>query len=231
MKKAVAIVSGGVDSTTVMSIMRKDGYEIYALSFSYGQTNFIEIEKVREVVKNFDVKQHRIVDINLRSFGGSALTDDAIDVPEYENAADVGDVIPSTYVPARNTIFLSYALGFAEVVGANSIFLGVHATDNANYPDCRPEYIESFERMANLATKAGVEGNLMKIHAPLIDKTKSEIISIGLANGVDYSKTISCYNPSNEGYSCGKCLSCLVRLEAFKANGVEDPIEYVKELA
>lgn len=227
MKKGVAIVSGGVDSTTVMSIMRKEGYDIYALSFSYGQRNYHEIEKVKEAAKDFDVKEHKVINIDLRTFGGSALTDDDIDVPEYEQASDVGNKIPSTYVPARNTIFLSYALGYSEVVRANDIFLGVHATDNTNYPDCRPEYIESFENMANLATKAGVEGNRLTIHAPLINKTKSEIISIGLVGGVDYAKTISCYNPSKEGRSCGRCLSCVVRLEAFEANGMTDPIEYV----
>lgn len=226
MKKAVVIVSGGVDSTTVMSMMKKEGYEIYALTFNYRQRNLFEIENVKRVVADYDVIEHKIIEIDLRAFGGSALTDDAIEVPAYERASDVGETIPVTYVPARNTIFLSYALGYAEVVGANDIFLGVHATDYSNYPDCRPEYLASFEAMANLATGAAVTGSKMTIHAPLIDKTKSEIVAIGLANNIDYSKTISCYGPNALGESCGKCLACLVRLDAFKANGIEDPIKY-----
>lgn len=228
MKKALVVVSGGVDSTTVLSMVQKQGYEIYAISFDYKQRNLYEIGKVKEVVKDYDVKEHKIVELDLRAFGGSALTDDNIEVPTYNQASDVGDDIPSTYVPARNTIFLSNALGYAEVIGAYDIFLGVHATDHSNYPDCRPEYLKSFEDMANLATEAGVSGKKITIHAPLIDKVKSEIVAIGLANNVDYSKTISCYAPNDKGESCGKCLACLVRLEAFKANGIVDPIKYVE---
>lgn len=227
MKKAIVVISGGADSTTVLSMVKKEGYEIYAISFDYKQRNLFEIVNVKNVVADYDVKEHKIVEIDLRAFGGSALTDDVIDVPKYNKASDVGDAIPSTYVPARNTIFLSYALGYAETVGAHDIFLGVHATDHSNYPDCRPEYLKSFEDMANLATRDGVLGNRIKIHAPLIDKTKSEIIAIGLANKVDFSKTISCYGPTDKGESCGKCLACLIRLDAFEANGMADPIVYV----
>lgn len=227
MKKALVIISGGVDSSTVLSMVAKDGYEIYAISFDYKQRHLFEIEKVKNVISDYNVKEHKIVEIDLRAFGGSALTDDNIDVPEYDKASDVGDEIPVTYVPARNTIFLSYALGYAEIVGAYDIFIGVHTTDHSNYPDCRPAYLQSFENLANLATEAGVSGNKIRIHAPLIDKTKSEIVAIGLKNNIDYSKTISCYNPTEEGYSCGKCLACLVRLDAFAANGVVDPIKYV----
>lgn len=227
MKKAVVLVSGGVDSTTVLSIVKQLGYDIYAISFNYSQRHKIEIEKVKEVVKDYGVKDHKIVDIDLKVFGGSALTDDAIDVPKYSDAAEVGNSIPVTYVPARNTIFLSYALGYAEIIGSSDIFLGVHATDYSNYPDCRPEYIQSFEDMANLATGAGVNGNKIRIHAPIIDKTKAEIVAIGLRNGVDYSKTISCYDPTIDAKSCGKCLACLVRLDAFKLNNVNDPIKYI----
>lgn len=228
MKKALVVVSGGVDSTTVLSMVKKEGYEIYAISFDYKQRNLFEISKVKNVVKDYSVIDHKIVEIDLRAFGGSALTDDDVEVPQYNKASDVGNDIPSTYVPARNTIFLSYALGYAEVIGAYDIFLGVHATDYSNYPDCRPEYLQSFENMANLATEAGLSGKKISIHAPLIDKTKSEIVAIGLANKVDFSKTISCYGPAENGDSCGKCLACLIRLEAFKANGIIDPIKYVE---
>ncbi len=226
MKKAVALISGGADSATVLAIMQKANYEIYAISFNYSQRNKIEIEKVKNLIKDYNVKQHKIVNIDLRSFGGSALTDDAIDVPKYSDHTELQDDIPITYVPARNTIFLSYALGFAEIVGALDIFLGVHTTDYANYPDCRPEYIKSFEKLANLATAAGVEGNKITIHAPLINMTKGEIVKTGLELGVDYSKTISCYDPSVEGLSCRTCHACLIRLKAFKENGVQDPAEY-----
>ena len=225
-KKAVILASGGIDSTTVLSIMREKNYEIYVLSFDYLQRHKIEIDKIKEIIQDYDVKEHKIVNIDLRIFGGSALTDSEINVPKYKQAADVGDEIPVTYVPARNTIFLSYALGYAEIIESSDIFLGIHATDYSNYPDCRPEYIKSFEAMANLATKSGVSGNKITIHTPLIDKTKAEIIAIGLGNNVDYSKTISCYNPTNSGKSCGQCLSCLVRLEAFRENNVEDQIPY-----
>jgi 7-cyano-7-deazaguanine synthase len=228
MKKAVALVSGGADSATVLAIMEKENYEIHAISFNYSQRNNFELEKVKSLIKNYKVKQHRIINIDLRSFGHSALTDDTLEVPKYQDYNELQDDIPITYVPARNTIFLSYALGFAEIVGALDIFIGVHATDYANYPDCRPEYIKSFENLANLATSAGVQGNKITIHAPLINMSKGEIIKTGLALAVDYSKTISCYDPSFDGLSCGTCHACLIRLKAFEINGIKDPINYKK---
>jgi len=223
MKKAIVLVSGGVDSSTVLAMVKEQDYEIFALSFNYSQRQIIELERVKEIVFNYGVLEHKIINIDLSAFGGSALTDHTIEVPKYEKASDVGDSIPLSYVPARNTIFLSYALAFAEVVGAYDIFLGVHATDYANYPDCRPEYLASFEHMANLATASGVGGNKMTIHAPLINMTKTEIIASGLKLGVDYSRTISCYDPSVSGKSCGSCHACLIRQDAFRENGIADP--------
>lgn len=228
MKKAIVLVSGGVDSSTVLAHMEVQNYEIYAISFSYGQKQLIELNKIQEFIKRYKVKEHTIINIDLKSFAGSALIDDNVDVPNYKKASEVGNQIPVTYVPARNTIFLSYALGFAEIKEANDIFLGVHATDYSNYPDCRPEYIKSFEVMANLATSRAMQGNKMTIHAPLINMTKTEIVTMGLKMGVDYSSTISCYDPSVRGESCGECLACLVRLKAFKENGLQDPISYIK---
>ena len=230
MKKAIVLVSGGVDSSTVLALVAKQGYEIYAISFNYGQKQVVELEKIKQLVKNYNVLEHKIVNIDLKNFLVSALTDDSINVPNYQQASDVGEEIPVTYVPARNTIFLSYALGFAEVKKANDIFLGVHATDYSNYPDCRLEYIQSFENMANLATKAGIMGDRINIHAPLINMTKTEIVQLGLTMDVDYSSTISCYDPTTLGESCGKCLACLVRLKAFEENGLEDPILYLKSI-
>ena len=228
MKKAVVLVSGGVDSSTVLAMVRKMNFEIYALSFNYMQRHNIELDKIKKFIKNYDVIQHKIIDIDLKSFRGSALTDDNLSVPKYGDASELQEEIPITYVPARNTIFLSYALGFAEVIGSTDIFIGVHATDYSNYPDCRPEYIKSFEEMANLATKIGVEGDRIKIHAPIINMTKTQIVRIGLDHGIDYSQTISCYDPSQEGDSCGKCLACLVRLKAFAENNMIDPIPYLR---
>lgn len=228
MKKAVVLVSGGVDSSTVLAIVEEQGYEIYALSFNYLQRQQIELRKIRQFIKGYNVKEHKILDIDLRSIGGSSLTDSNIIVPKYTKASDLGDTIPSTYVPARNTIFLSYALGYAEVKKASDIFIGVHATDYANYPDCRPEYLESFETMANFATAAGVRGERIRIHAPLINMSKSDIVAEGLRLGVDFSSTISCYDPTEDGRSCGKCHACLIRLQAFKDNDKEDPIFYVR---
>jgi 7-cyano-7-deazaguanine synthase len=228
MKKAIVLVSGGVDSSTVLALLKEQAYEIYAISFNYGQKQVVEIKKIQQFIKRYKVKEHKIINIDLKIFGGSALTDNKIVVPNYEQASDLGDQIPITYVPARNTIFLSYALAFAEIKGAHDIFLGVHSTDHSNYPDCRLEYIESFEAMANLATAEGVRGNKINIHAPLISMTKTEIVAMGLAMGVDYSYTISCYDPNLDGESCGKCLACLVRLKAFEENGVLDPISYIK---
>jgi 7-cyano-7-deazaguanine synthase len=228
MKKAVVLVSGGLDSSTVLAMLDKDGYEIYALSFNYSQTHLVEIAKIKSFITNYSVKAHQVINLDLSAFSSSALIDKAIKVPKYLNASEIGYNIPVTYVPARNTIFLSYALGYAEVVGALDIFIGAHMTDSANYPDCRPEYLKSFEAMANLATKLGVEGNKVNINAPLINMSKAEIVTKGLELGVDYSETISCYDPTPSALSCGTCHACLVRLEAFKTNGQVDRIPYVR---
>jgi 7-cyano-7-deazaguanine synthase len=227
MKKAVILVSGGIDSSTVLALVEVQGYEIHAISFNYNQKQVVELEKIQQFIKRYKIKEHRIIKVDFASISGSALTDEAINVPNYEKVSDITPTIPVTYFPARNTIFLSYALGFAESIGANDIFLGVHATDHSNYPDCRPEYIKSFENMANLATAAGVSGNKITIHAPLINMTKAEIIALGLSMNVDYSNTLSCYDPSVEGKSCGKCLACVIRIEAFEKNKMVDPIDYV----
>lgn len=227
MKKAVILVSGGIDSSTLLAWVANKGYQIHAISFNYNQKQVVELEKIQKFIKNYDVIEHKIIHIDFSGLTVSALTDKNVKVPNYQKASDVGNEIPSTYVPARNTIFLSYALGFAENLGSRDIFLGVHATDHSNYPDCRPEYIKSFENMANLATADGVSGNKIIIHAPFMNMAKSQIVATGITLGVDYSNTISCYDPSVEGKSCGKCLACLVRLEAFEKNNVKDPIGYL----
>jgi 7-cyano-7-deazaguanine synthase len=227
-KKAVVLLSGGLDSTTALAVARSAGYELYAMSFRYGQRHSLELESASRVASAIGVEKHLIADFDLRAIGGSALTDQ-IEVPKERGAEEIASGIPVTYVPARNTIFLSFALAWAEVLGAEDIFIGVNALDYSGYPDCRPEYIESFERMANLGTKAGVEGRLrLKIHTPLIAMTKAEIIAIGLKLGVDYSLTHSCYDPSSEGISCGKCDSCLLRLKGFAEAGVRDPLSYAE---
>jgi 7-cyano-7-deazaguanine synthase len=223
MKKAVVLYSGGLDSTTCMAIAREQGFEAYALSFAYGQRHRVELDKAREYAPQIGAKQHMVIDINLRQMGGSALTAD-IEVPKDGAGAEA---IPVTYVPARNTIFLSFALGWAEVLGAADIFIGVNALDYSGYPDCRPEFIDAFQQMANLATKAGVEGKPYQIRAPLINLTKAQIIQTGLALGVDYSLTHSCYDPTPAGLSCGHCDSCLLRLKGFADVGCADPIVYV----
>ena len=220
-KKAVILVSGGLDSTTVTAMAMKQGYDCYTLSFDYGQRHRSELEAAQRVSELMTVHQHKVVKLDLGSIGGSALTYSAIAVPEEETAG-----IPVTYVPARNTVFLSIALGWAEVLGADDIFIGVNAVDFSGYPDCRPEYIEAFERMANLATRAGVEGNRLTIHAPLIAMTKAEIIHTGLALGVDYSATVSCYQADTSGAACGKCESCRLRRQGFNQAGVKDPTRY-----
>lgn len=220
-KKAVILVSGGLDSTTVLSMAMDQGYECYTLSFDYGQRHRSELEAARRVSQAMAVKEHKVVRLDLGTIGGSALTDVGIDVPEFETTG-----IPVTYVPARNTVFLSIALGWAEVLEANDIFLGVNAVDYSGYPDCRPQYIVAFEAMANLATKAAVEGQQLSIHSPLIDMTKAEIIRAGLALGVDYSQTVSCYQASLEGLACGKCDSCRLRQQGFIEAGVKDPTRY-----
>jgi len=223
MKKAVILYSGGLDSTTCMAIARDAGFEPYALSFSYGQRHSVELEKAREYAALVGAKEHMVVDIDLRQMGGSALTSE-IEVPK--DGADKAQV-PITYVPARNTIFLSFALGWAEVLGAQDIYIGVNAVDYSGYPDCRPEFISAFQKMADLATRAGVEGNPYKIHAPLIDLTKAQIIETGLKLGVDYRYTHSCYDPAADGRSCGHCDSCLLRLKGFADAGSRDPVHYL----
>ncbi len=225
-KKAVVLLSGGLDSTTVLALARDEGYDTYAMSFRYGQRHTVELQFAEKAAKALGVKQHVIVDIDLRIFGGSALTAD-IEVPKDRADAEMGDSIPITYVPARNTIFLSYALAYAEVLVADTIFIGANAIDYSGYPDCRPEYIDAYQRMANLATQAGVEGKTkLKIRAPLINKTKAEIIRIGTALGVDYSLTLSCYDPDAEGNACGGCDSCLLRKKGFREAGIPDPTRY-----
>ena len=225
-KPAVVLFSGGLDSTTILAIARSEGYEVHALSFAYGQRHSWELEAAKRIVRAVRVKQHRIVSIDLRAFGGSALTDE-IDVPKGRPMERMSQDIPITYVPARNTIFLSFALAWAEVLSCSDIYIGVNALDYSGYPDCRPEFIEAFERMANLATKAGVEGRQrLKIHTPLINLTKAEIIKKGLGLGVDYSLTSSCYDPSPAGAPCGLCDSCVLRRKGFKENGIRDPLQY-----
>ena len=226
-KRAVVLSSGGVDSTTAMAIAKSEGYEIYSLSFRYGQRHHAELVAAQKVAEFFNVKKHLIVNIDLRSFGGSALTD-LIDVPKHERVEELSkDEIPITYVPARNTIFLSYAIAWAEVVKAETIFIGVTAVDYSGYPDCRPEYIAAFEKMANLATRTGVTGEVsIKIRTPLIYMSKSEIILKGSELGVDYSLTLSCYDPDYNGRSCRRCDSCLHRIKGFKEAGIIDPTSY-----
>jgi 7-cyano-7-deazaguanine synthase len=225
-RKAVVLSSGGLDSTTSMAIAKAEGYEIYSLSFRYGQRHAFELEAAQRVARVLGAKEHLILDINLRSIGGSALTAD-IEVPKGRHEAEMAKSIPITYVPARNTIFLSYALAWGEVLGAGDLFIGVTAIDYSGYPDCRPEYIEAFGRMANLATKAAVEGKLkFTIHTPLINSSKAEIIRKGIDLGVDYSFTHSCYDPAPDGAACGLCDSCLLRMKGFKEAGVKDPTLY-----
>jgi len=228
MKCAVVLLSGGIDSTTTLAIAIAQGYEACALSFDYGQRHQIETEAARRVAKSLGAKEHRVAKLDLRVFGGSALTGE-IDVPKQRSETEIARGIPVTYVPARNTIFLSYALAWAEAISANHIFLGVNAIDYSGYPDCRPEFIEAFENVANLGTKAGVEGRRFQIHTPLIKLSKAEIILKAVELGVDLSLTHSCYDPSPEGFACGECDSCLLRLKGFREAGREDPIRYGKK--
>jgi 7-cyano-7-deazaguanine synthase len=222
-RKAVVLLSGGLDSATVLAMALDEGYEAYALSFRYGQRHTVELDAAGAVAKQFGVTHHVIADIDLRAFGGSALTDDGIDVPHYGSADDLSQDIPVTYVPARNTIFLSFALAWAETLDASDIFIGVNALDYSGYPDCRPEFIAAYETMANLATKAGVEGRQrLRIHTPLIELTKADTIRRGLELGVDYSLTHSCYDPV-DGRACGTCDSCLLRGRGFAELGLTDP--------
>jgi 7-cyano-7-deazaguanine synthase len=225
-KKAIVLSSGGIDSTTVMAIAQSEGYEIYSLSFRYGQRHMVELEAAKKVASFFNARKHLVLDIDLRIIGGSALTDQ-IAVPKGRKEREMNVGIPSTYVPARNTIFLSYALAWAEVLGISDIFIGVNAIDYSGYPDCRPDYIAAFERMANLATKACVEGNIhIKIQTPLIHMTKAQIIKRGIELGVDYSITHSCYDPLSGGKACGQCDSCLLRRKGFREVGIQDPAVY-----
>lgn len=228
MKPAVCLLSGGLDSATALAFARRDGFACYALSFDYGQRHRIELEAAARVARSLGAVEHKTVVIDLRLFGGSALTAD-IDVPKDRPASAMTHGIPITYVPARNTIFLSFALAWAEVLASSDIFIGVNAVDYSGYPDCRPDYILAFERMANLATRAGVEGaQKLSIHTPLIAFSKAEIIRVGLALGVDYSLTHSCYDPAADGRACGHCDSCLLRLAGFAAAGAVDPVPYRK---
>jgi 7-cyano-7-deazaguanine synthase len=222
--RAVVLLSGGLDSATVLAIARSRGYELYALSFSYGQRHAWELDAAKRVAASMGVAQHRIAEIDLRIFGGSALTAD-IAVPKGREPSEMSNGIPVTYVPARNTIFLSFALAWAEVLAASNIFIGVNVLDYSGYPDCRPEFIAAFEALANLATKSGVEGSQdFKIHTPLINLTKAQIIGLGLQLGVNYSLTSSCYDPSPTGVPCGQCDSCLLRQKGFSENGIADPL-------
>jgi 7-cyano-7-deazaguanine synthase len=223
--KAVVLLSGGLDSTTVLAMALSQGFEAYAMSFRYGQRHSVELDSAAQVAQQLGAARHIVVDVNLRAFGGSALTSDA-EVPKDRSIHDMAaHGIPITYVPARNTIFLSFALAWAEVLGSSDIFVGVNALDYSGYPDCRPEYIEAFERMANLATKAGVEGKQkLKVHAPLCKLTKADIVRAGMALGVDYSITSSCYDPDAKGGPCGRCDSCLLRAKGFAEAGVADPL-------
>lgn len=224
-KKAVVLLSGGIDSATTLAIAKDSGYEVYAISFRYGQRHHFEIEAAKKIAIDMGVKRHFITYIDLTSFGGSALTDD-IPVPKIGEVEDIGKEIPVTYVPARNIIFLSLALGWAEVLGVSDIFIGVNVVDYSGYPDCRSEFIEAFEKAANLGTRNGVEGKKIKIHTPLISLSKAEIIRKGIKLGVDYSLTHSCYDPDANGRACGKCDSCLLRKKGFEKAGVEDPTIY-----
>jgi 7-cyano-7-deazaguanine synthase len=228
MKRAVVLLSGGIDSTTTLAIAIAGGYEAYALSFDYGQRHQIEMEAARRIANSLGAKEHRVAKIDLRVFGGSALTDD-VNVPKRRSEIQIAHGIPVTYVPARNTIFLAYALAWAEVIPANDIFLGVNAIDYSGYPDCRPEFIEAFETLANVGTKAGIESRRFYVHTPLIKFSKAEIIRKAVELGVDLSLTHSCYDPTQEGLACGECDSCLLRLKGFREAGTKDPIRYAKK--
>jgi 7-cyano-7-deazaguanine synthase len=229
--KAVLLLSGGVDSTTTAAIALHEGFDVHALSVRYGQRHAVELEAARRVAERLGIRRHVIVDLDLRAFGGSALTAD-VPVPKDTPLAEIGARIPATYVPARNTIFLSLALAWAETLGARDIFFGANALDYSGYPDCRPEYLEAYARMADLATRAGVEeGVRLRIHAPLLRLTKAEIVARGVALGLDYGMTSSCYDPAADGAACGRCESCILRLKGFAEAGMPDPARYQAALA
>ena len=225
-KRAVVLVSGGLDSTTCIAIAQDIGFEVSALTVNYGQHHNFELKTAKKIIEHYEIENHSIIDIDLSQFGGSALTDD-IEIPKYRNEEQMSD-IPATYVPARNTVFLSLALAWAETLEAYDIFIGVNALDYSGYPDCRPEYISAYEKTANLATKAGVLGNKFKIHTPLINMTKSEIISTGIKLGVDYGMTSTCYDPKPNGNPCGNCDACFLRLKGFNEANTVDPLNYTK---
>ncbi len=222
MSKAIVLLSGGLDSTTTLAIAKSEGFDCYAISFDYGQKQSSELISAKNIAKQFGVVEHRIMSISLADIGGSALTDSNIDIPKYNESSE----IPITYVPARNTVFLSFALAWAEVIESQSIFIGVNALDYSGYPDCRPEYIKAYEVMANLATKQSIEGNKLNIHTPLIHLTKAQIITKGLSLGIDYSKTTSCYQANSDGEACGECDACVLRRNGFVEVGIEDPTKY-----
>jgi 7-cyano-7-deazaguanine synthase len=224
--KAVVLLSGGMDSTTAAALATRDGFEVYALSVRYGQRHAVELEAARSVAARLGVRRHVVIDLDLRAFGGSALTTDDVAVPKDTPLSAIGQGIPATYVPARNTIFLSLALAWAETLGAHDIFLGANALDYSGYPDCRPEYFAAYARMADLATRAGVEGTRLTIHTPLIGLTKAEIVAQGIALGVDFGLTSTCYDPSPDGAACGHCEACLLRRKGFEEAGVPDPTRY-----
>lgn len=224
-KKAVVLLSGGMDSATTLAIAVHDGFEVCTMSFKYGQRHSNELTAAQRIADRYKIEKRVLITIDLRLFGGSALTSD-LEVPKSRSAGEIAQGIPITYVPARNTIFLSYALGWAEVIGSHDIFIGVNAVDYSGYPDCRPEFINAFQNMANLATKEGVEGHKITIHTPLINLSKAEIIKTGSGLGVDFASTFSCYDPSPEGFSCGECDSCQLRKKGFREAGVEDPTRY-----
>jgi len=226
--KAVCLLSGGIDSSTCLGVARREGFECYALSFDYGQRHRIELQAAARVAEFFGAREHRIIPVDLRAFGSSALTADDLAVPKHRSAAEMTQGIPVTYVPARNTIFLAFALAWAEVLECSDIFIGVNAIDYSGYPDCRPEFIEAFERLANLATKSGVEGSRMRIHTPLIKLSKAEIVRLGASAGLDFALTHSCYDPDQGGRPCGQCDSCLLRRKGFQEAGLRDPLRYAE---
>ena len=226
-KRAVVLLSGGLDSTTTLAIARSEGFELYAMSFQYGQRNRVELDRAKYNAQELGAKQHIIIDIDLRIFGASALTTD-MEVPKNRSDSEISEEIPITYVPARNTIFLSYAVAWAEVLSSDTIFIGVNAIDYSGYPDCRPEYIQAYQKMANLATQTGVDGKTeLKIRTPLINKTKADIIKTGTLLGVDYTHTLSCYDPDTDGRACGICDSCKLRKKGFAEAGIPDPTRYI----
>ncbi len=225
-KQAIVLLSGGLDSATTLAIAQSTGFDCFALSFSYGQRHSAELNAARKIASQSNIIEHKIFDIDLSTFKGSALTDNELEVPQ-DGLIENRDKIPVTYVPARNTIFLSIALAWAEVLKVEDLFIGVNAVDYSGYPDCRPEYIQAFQEMANLATKAGVEGGMLKIHTPLVTLSKAEIIALGVQHNVDYSKTVSCYLADKEGRACGSCDSCYFRKQGFKDAGINDPTLYV----